>query len=53
MAERLNGTIKNNTIKINQYQNAEKMQSNLSDVLINYNFSGKHSGLRKELHPAE
>jgi len=50
MVERVNGTIKNNTIKINQYQNAEKMQSNLSDFLINYNLYRKHSGLRKELN---
>jgi len=50
MVERLNGTIKNNTVKINQYANLEEMQSNLTDFLINYNLYRRHSGLRKELN---
>jgi hypothetical protein len=50
MVERLNGTIKNNTIKINQYGKIEDLQSNLTDFLINYNLYRRHGSLRKELN---
>lgn len=50
MVERLNGTIKNNTIKINQYQNLQELQTNLTDFLTTYNLHRRHSGLRKELN---
>ncbi len=50
MVERVNETIKNNTVKINQYANLEEMQSNLTDFLINYNLYRRHSVLRRELN---
>jgi hypothetical protein len=50
MVERINGTIKNNTIKINQYGKIEDLQSNLTDFLTNYNLYRRHGSLRKELN---
>jgi transposase InsO family protein len=50
MVERVNGTIKNNTIKINQFGKIEDLQSNLTDFLINYNLYRRHGSLRKELN---
>jgi len=48
--ERVNGTIKNNTIKINQYGKIETLQSNVTDFLTNYNLYRRHGSLRKELN---
>jgi transposase-like protein len=50
MVERVNKTIKDNTIKINKYENVEQMKTNLDDFLITYNTVKRHAGLRKELN---
>jgi len=45
MVERVNGTIKNSTIKATKYKNIE----DLNKFLIHYNTNRKHGGLKKEL----
>ena len=50
MVERVNGTIKSNTILKNQYESVEKMNKDLVLFLINYNLYRRHGGLRKELN---
>jgi transposase InsO family protein len=50
MVERVNRTIKDNTIKINNYENLEQMETNLYAFLFTYNSNRRHSGLRKELN---
>lgn len=50
MVERLNKTIKDNTIKINTYDNLVQMKENLDQFLKKYNTFKRHSGLRKELN---
>jgi transposase-like protein len=50
MVERVNRTIKDNTIKINTYQDLEQMETNLYGFLQTYNSVRRHSGLRKELN---
>jgi transposase InsO family protein len=50
MVERANGTIKNNTIKINTYENVKEMQDDLLIFLKNYNLHRLHGGLRRELN---
>jgi hypothetical protein len=50
MVERVNGTIKNGTIKRNQYQNIEELETDLKAFLIAYNSIRRHGGLRKELN---
>ena len=49
MVERVNGTIKNATIKAEEYDNIEDVQKDLSKFLIFYNFNRRHGSLRKEL----
>jgi transposase InsO family protein len=49
MVERVNGTIKNNTIKINEYNNKEEMQNELIKFLTYYILYRRHGSLRKEL----
>jgi len=49
MVERVNGTIKNNTIKAQEYKNIEDVKEDLSKFLIYYNFNRRHGSLRKEL----
>ena len=49
MVERANGTIKNNTIKIIEYNNKDEMQKGLLKFLIYYILFRRHGGLRKEL----
>jgi transposase-like protein len=49
MAERVNGTIKNATIKAQDYKNIEDVKKDLNKFLIYYNFNRRHSSLRKEL----
>ena len=39
MVERVNGTIKNGTIKSNEYQNYEELEVDLNKFLIYYNFN--------------
>jgi transposase InsO family protein len=50
MVERLNKTIKDNTIKINKYDDLEQMKADLDRFLTTYNTVKRHSGLRKELN---
>jgi hypothetical protein len=49
MVERINGTIKNATIKAEEYDNIEDVKKDLNKFLIYYNFDRKHGSLRKEL----
>jgi transposase-like protein len=49
MVERVNGTIKNSTIKVTTYANVDEMKADLALFLLFYNFNRGHGGLRKEL----
>jgi transposase InsO family protein len=49
MVERVNGTIKNATVKSTTYSNLEEMTKHLFGFLIFYNFERRHSSLKKEL----
>lgn len=49
MVERVNGTIKNATIKAEEYKNIEDVKIDLNKFLIYYNFNRRHGSLRKEL----
>ena len=49
MVERVNGTIKNATIKAEEYNNINDVQKDLNKFLIYYNFNRRHGSLRKEL----
>ena len=49
MVERVNGTIKNATIKAEDYANIEDVKRELNKFLIYYNFNRRHGSLRKEL----
>ncbi len=50
MVERVNKTIKDNTIKIKTYDNFEQMKTHLEDFLFKYNTLRRHGSLRKELN---
>ena len=50
MVERVNGIIKNNTIKINEYNNKDEMQEELLKFLMYYILYRRHGSLRKELN---
>ncbi|MDD2386310.1 MAG: integrase core domain-containing protein [Bacteroidales bacterium] len=50
MVEKANGTIKNNTIKITQYNNKDEMQKELLKFLTYYILYRRHGSLRKELN---
>jgi hypothetical protein len=45
MVERVNGTIKNATVKAITYQNIDEMKQDLNKFLIFYNFNRGHGGL--------
>ena len=49
MVERVNGTIKNATIKAEDYTSIEDLKVELNKFLIYYNFNRRHGSLRKEL----
>jgi len=49
MVERINGVIKDSTIKIKKYKNIDELKKDLNKFLIYYNINRKHGGLRKEL----
>ncbi len=49
MAERVNGTIKNATIKAEKYDNIDDVKKDLNKFLIYYNFNRRHGSLKKEL----
>ncbi len=50
MVERVNGTIKNGTIKSKKYQNNDELEIDLNKFLIYYNFNRRHGSLKKELN---
>lgn len=50
MVERVNGTIKNNTILKTKYVNLTEMKVDLNKFLIFYNANRRHGSLRKELN---
>jgi len=49
MVERVNGTIKNNTILKTKYQNKDEMERDMMQFLCYYNLYRRHGSLRKEL----
>jgi transposase-like protein len=49
MVERVNGTIKNATIKAEVYSNINDVKKDLNKFLIYYNFNRRHGSLKKEL----
>ncbi len=49
MVERANGTIKNATIKVEEYQNIKELKAGLNKFLIYYLFTRRHGSLRREL----
>ncbi|WP_396188779.1 integrase core domain-containing protein [Flavobacterium sp.] len=50
MVERVNGTIKSNTILKTQYQSQKEMKNDLHKFLLFYNFNRRHGSIRKELN---
>lgn len=50
MVERVNGTIKNNTILKFQYENKVALEADLRNFLSYYNLHRRHGSLRKELN---
>ena len=50
MVERVNGTIKNQTILAHDYLDKTEMQNDLTAFLIYYNLYRRHGSLRKELN---
>jgi len=50
MVERVNGTIKSNTILQHDYINRDDMQTDLIGFLQYYNLNRRHGSLRKELN---
>ena len=49
MVERVNGTIKNKTIKATTYNNVFELRTDLNKFLIFYNLNRRHSSLKREL----
>jgi transposase InsO family protein len=49
MVERVNGIIKNSTIKATEYQNIKELKKDLNKFLIYYNINRGHGGLKREL----
>jgi transposase InsO family protein len=49
MVERVNGTIKDATIKVVTYKNEAELQADLDQFLVYYNLNRRHGGLRREL----
>jgi transposase InsO family protein len=49
MVERVNGTIKDATIKVLTYQNEAELNADLDKFLVYYNLNRRHSGLKREL----
>jgi len=50
MVEKVNDTIKSNTVKQTEYQNKEQMNLDLQHFMVNYNLYRRHGSLRKELN---
>jgi transposase InsO family protein len=49
MVERVNGTIKNATIKVLSYKNEIELKADLDQFLVYYNLNRRHGGLKQEL----
>ncbi len=49
MLERVNGTIKNATIKAEEYDNIDDVKKDLNKFLIYYNFNRRHGSLKKRI----
>jgi hypothetical protein len=49
MVEKSNDTIKSNTLKVNEYKNAEDMNRDLILFMVYYNLERRHTSIRKEL----
>ena len=49
MVERANGTIKQSTIKAQDYSSFNALEEDLNQFLLYYNFNRRHGSLRKEL----
>jgi transposase InsO family protein len=49
MVERANGTIKQGTIKAQEYGDLKALEKDLNQFLLYYNFNRRHGSLRKEL----
>ncbi len=49
MVERVNGTIKQSTVKAQEYSSLRAMEKDLNQFLLYYNFNRRHGSLRKEL----
>jgi len=49
MVERLNHTVKSNTLKIHEYENLNDMKIDLTEFMIYYNLERKHSSLKSEI----
>lgn len=49
MVERVNGTIKNNTILKNNYKSKDEVEVDLMNFMYGYNLYRRHGSLRKEL----
>ncbi|MDQ7032940.1 MAG: integrase core domain-containing protein [Desulfonauticus sp.] len=49
MVERVNGTIKNATIKAEEYDTIDDVKKDLNKFLIHYNFNRRHGSLANEL----
>jgi len=49
MIKRVNATIKNATIKVEEYENIEEVKKDLNKFLIFYNFNRRHGSLKREL----
>ena len=50
MVERVNATIKNDTVKRNEYENKEQMNADIMRFLTHYILHRRHGSLRKELN---
>ena len=50
MVERVNGIIKDPTIKSKKYENYKELEMDLNKFLIYYNFNRRHGSLKKELN---
>jgi transposase InsO family protein len=49
MVERVNGTIKDATVKVLTYKNETELKADLDKFLVYYNLNRRHGGLRREL----
>jgi hypothetical protein len=50
MVEKANDTIKQGTIKRNEYADKEQMNKDLMGFLVHYNLYRRHGSIRKELN---